>query len=355
MEAVPDMNENILSNLYTAIVSLDHELRICFINQPAESLLEISATKSLGQPLAELVCGFGAYGTVFYDAIQSGQPYTQRMAELTLPSGGTTTVDFTISPVREDEWPRLLLEMHPLDRYLRIDRDAALQANQKISHQMVRGLAHEIKNPLGGIRGSAELLAKELGSEELREYTQVIIDETDRLAKLVDQMLGPRRSLTPEMTNIHELLERVGKLVQLENNQVEIKKDYDPSIPELSIDSELMYQAILNLARNAMQSMESVDNPALKFATRIERQFTINGTRYRNVLQIDIADNGNGIPEDLKQNLFYPMISGRPEGTGLGLPLVNTVVHQHRGIVEFDSEPGNTTFRVYIPLEQHHE
>ena len=355
MNAVPDMNENILSNLYTAIVSLDHELRICFINQPAESLLEISATKSLGQPIADLVCGFGAYVTVFYDAIQSGQPYTQRMAELTLPSGSTTTIDFTISPVREDEWPRLLLEMHPLDRYLRIDRDAALQANQKISHQMVRGLAHEIKNPLGGIRGSAELLAKELGSEELREYTQVIIEETDRLAKLVDQMLGPRRALTPEMTNIHELLERVGKLVQLENSQVEFKKDYDPSIPELSIDSELMYQAILNLARNAIQSMDNVDNLALKFATRIERQFTINGTRYRNVLQIDITDNGNGIPEDLKQNLFYPMISGRPEGTGLGLPLVNTVVHQHGGIVEFDSEPGNTTFRVYIPLEQHHE
>ena len=355
MEAVPDMNENILSNLYTAIVSLDHELRICFINQPAESLLEISATKSLGQPLADLVCGFSEYISVFYDAIQSGQPYTQRMAELTLPSGSTTTVDFTISPVREDEWPRLLLEMHPLDRYLRIDRDAALQANQKISHQMVRGLAHEIKNPLGGIRGSAELLAKELGSEELREYTQVIIEETDRLAKLVDQMLGPRHSLNPKMTNIHELLEKVGKLVQLEDSQVEITKDYDPSIPELLIDSELMYQAILNLARNAIQSMDSVDNPALKFTTRIERQFTINGTRHRNVLQIDIADNGSGIPEDLKHNLFYPMISGRPDGTGLGLPLVNTVIHQHRGIVEFDSEPGNTTFRVYIPLEQHHE
>ena len=157
------------------------------------------------------------------------------------------------------------------------------------------------------------------------------------------------------MTNIHELLEKVGKLVQLEDSQVEITKDYDPSIPELLIDSESMYQAILNLARNAIQSMDSVDNPALKFTTRIERQFTINGTRHRNVLQIDIADNGSGIPEDLKHNLFYPMISGRPDGTGLGLPLVNTVIHQHRGIVEFDSEPGNTTFRVYIPLEQHHE
>jgi len=345
------MNENVLSNLYTAIVSLDHELRICFINQPAESLLEISANKSLGEPLADLVCGFNAYVSVFYDAIQSGQPYTQRMAELTLPSGSTTTVDFTISPVREDEWPRLLLEMHPLDRYLRIDRDAALQAHQKISHQMVRGLAHEIKNPLGGIRGSAQLLEKEL-PRELREYTQVIIEETDRLTKLVDQMLGPRRTLSPELTNIHELLERVGKLVQLENRVVEFQKDYDPSIPELSIDSELMYQAILNIARNGMQSMDNTSNPILKFATRIERQFTINGTRYRNVLRIDISDNGSGVPEDLKQHLFYPMISGRPDGTGLGLPLVNTVVHQHMGIVEFDSEPGNTTFRVYIPLEQ---
>ena len=344
------MAENILNNLCTAVISLDHELKVCFINQSAESLLEISASKSLDKPLAELVRGFDQYMSIFYDAIQSGQPYTQRMAEFTLTPGTHLTLDFTISPISEGEWPRLLLEMHPLDRYLRIDRDAALNERQEISRQMIRGLAHEVKNPLGGIRGSAQLLEKQLVTDELKEYTKIIIDETDRLTHLVDQMLGPTRIPKPESTNIHVLLERVRRLIELEYPGVDTIKDYDPSIPEVLVDPEMYLQALINILRNAMQSMVDTSHPKLAITTRIERQFTINTIRHKTVVRIDITDNGCGIPPELKENLFYPMISGRPDGTGLGLPLVHAVIHQHSGHIEFDSEPGATIFRIFIPF-----
>ena len=350
MNVAPNMAENILNNLCTAVISLDHELKVCFINQSAESLLETSANKGLDKPLAELAWGFDQYMSIFYDAIQSGQPYTQRMAEFTLTPGTHLTLDFTISPISEGEWPRLLLEMHPLDRYLRIDRDAALNERQEISRQMIRGLAHEVKNPLGGIRGSAQLLEKQLVTDELKEYTKIIIDETDRLTHLVDQMLGPTRIPKPESTNIHVLLERVSRLIELEYADVDTVKDYDPSIPEVLVDPEMYHQALINILRNAMQSMVDTSQPKLVIKTRIERQFTINATRHKTVVRIDITDNGCGVPPELKQNLFYPMISGRPDGTGLGLPLVHAVIHQHGGYIEFDSEPGLTTFRIFIPF-----
>tara|TARA_B100000029_G_scaffold390314_1_gene387103 strand:+ start:266 stop:1411 length:1146 start_codon:yes stop_codon:yes gene_type:complete len=350
LNMAPKMAENILNNLCTAVIALDHELKICFINQSAESLLEISASRSLDIPLAELIWGFDPYISMFYDAIQSGQPYRQRMAEFTLTTGTHLTLDFAISPISEGEWPSLLLEMHPLDRYLRIDRDAALNERQEISRQMIRGLAHEVKNPLGGIRGSAQLLEKKLRTDELKEYTNIIIDETDRLTHLVDQMLGPTRIPKPESTNIHVLLERVSRLIELEYTDVDTVKDYDPSIPEVLVDPEMYLQALINILRNAMQSMVDTSQPKLVIKTRIERQFTINATRHKTVVRIDITDNGCGVPPELKQNLFYPMISGRPDGTGLGLPLVHAVIHQHGGYIEFDSEPGVTTFRIFIPF-----
>ena len=352
----PNFTENMLNNLCTAVISLDHDLKVCFINQSAESLLDISANKSVGVSIEELVTSFSPYIAICYDAIQSGQAYTQRMAQFTLANGSGITVDFTVSPISEGEWPRLVIEMHPLDRYLRIDRDATLHERQEISRQMIRGLAHEVKNPLGGIRGSAQLLEKQLNHDELKEYTKIIIDETDRLTLLVDKMMGPSRSLQLDSTNIHILLERVAKLIELETSNISISRDYDPSIPEVLVDPEMLLQALLNIARNAMQSMTETRAPILKMTTRIERQFTIKAYRHRTLIRIDIADNGCGIPPELKQNLFYPMISGRPDGTGLGLPLVHAVVDQHGGHIEFDSEPSKTIFRIFIPLEtKNHE
>ncbi len=347
------MNHNILNSLSTAILLLDHELKLCFINQAAESLLEISSRRSMGHHITDLIPASAAIESILYDAIQTNQKYTQRKAQIHLASGTNITVDFTISPSSQDEWPRLIVEFQSQGRYLRIDRDAALQEHQEVTRSMVRSLAHEIKNPLGGIRGSAELLQNELPDPALHEYTRIIIEESDRLTSLVDRLLGPRTVPNFKSANIHEILERIRKLTELEaDSNLEIIRDYDPSIPEICMDAEMMQQAILNILRNAMQGLIDSPDPQIKIVTRTERQFTISSVRHRNVLRIDIVDNGPGIPESLREHLFYPMISGTPNGTGLGLSVAHAIVHQHQGIIEFESEAGETTFTIIIPLER---
>jgi len=347
------MANNILDSLTSAILCVDHELRLRYINQSAESLLEISGTRSCGHTIGELLAETAEFESMLYDALQTNQAYTKRREHLTLLSGHTVNVDYSITPVSEEEWPQLLIEFQSLDRYLRIDRDEALRDHQQVTRQMIRGLAHEIKNPLGGIRGSAQLLARELNDPAMREYTNIIVDETDRLTSLVDRLLGPKTVPSPADTNIHEVLERVRKLIEIESNQrISIERDYDPSIPEVYVDAELIMQAFLNIARNAMQSLQDIDNPKIQFVTRTERQFTIGSKRHRTVITIDIIDNGPGVPEDLKAHLFYPMISGRPDGTGLGLSFAQSIVHQHSGLIEVTSQPGRTDFKIIIPLEQ---
>lgn len=347
------MADNILASLSAAILCVDHELRLKFINQSAEVLLEISGTRYCGHPVSEIIANTAELEPILYDALQTGQPYTRRRSRIDLPSGHTINVDYSVTPISEDEWPQLLIELYPLDRYLRIDRDEALRDHQEITRQMVRGLAHEIKNPLGGIRGSAQLLAKELEDGDQREYTDIIISEADRLTALVDRLLGPKSAPEPSATNVHELLERACRLIELESEgSIRVERDYDPSIPELYIDRELMQQAFLNIARNAMQCLADTEEPTISIVTRVERQFTIGTTRYRTVIMVDIIDNGPGIPESLADHLFYPMISGRPDGTGLGLSLAQSIIHQHSGLIEVASEPGRTDFTIIIPLEQ---
>ena len=349
-DSQPQMRENILNNLSTAVISLDHELVLTYINPAAMNLLDLSEKRGLGQKLTSLIPSTSSIERVLYDSLQTGQPYTQRKAQISLAGDNLITVDFTVTPSTEGDWPRILVEFHPLDRYLRIDRDAALQEHQEVTRQMLRGLAHEIKNPLGGIRGSAQLLEAELDNT-LTDYTSIIIDETDRLAGLVDRLLGPRHLPKMSKTNIHEVIEKVRLLIELEDPRIHFVRDYDPSIPELTLDAELMFQALLNIARNGMQSVKDTRHPTITLKTRTERQFTIASIKHRNVLRIDIVDNGPGIPDSLKEHLFYPMISGRPDGSGLGLSVAHSIIYQHRGIIEFDSEAGNTKFTIIVPLE----
>ncbi len=353
MDFHEDMSDQILGNLSTAIVLLDDDLTILYTNQAAESLLQVSFAHLKDRCFMDLLSNGFEITDTLRDAIKSNQVYTKRKATLQLPGKENVTVDFTVTPVTDDEQKKLLVEIIPLDRYLRIDRDAAIQEHHEVTRQMVRGFAHEIKNPLGGIRGSAQLLAKELPEESLNEYTNIIIEETDRLTALVDRMLGPTSLPTKSLVNIHEILERTAKLIELESSDaLVVTRDYDPSIPEVCIDQELIQQALLNICRNAMQCLDGTPHPTLDLVTRTERQFTISGKRHKVVLTIDICDNGPGIPDDIKDHLFYPMISQRPGGTGLGLTFAQSIVHQHGGLIEFDSKPGTTVFRIIIPLEQ---
>jgi two-component system nitrogen regulation sensor histidine kinase GlnL len=245
------------------------------------------------------------------------------------------------------------LELVQLDRHLRISQDEQWLSQHSAARKMIRGLAHEIKNPLGGLRGAAQLLDGELREEGLKEYTRIIIAEADRLHKLVDRMLGPNNRLHKQEINIHEILEHVRNLVLAEApGGIELIRDYDPSLPWLWGDRDLLIQAVLNIVRNALQSLG--DSGRITLRTRILHKFTIDHTRHRLVIRADIMDNGPGIPEPLQDTLFYPMVTGRDEGTGLGLTIAQTLINQHRGLIECQSRPGHTVFTVLLPVEAAH-
>lgn len=356
--AIPAGYKQILDNLTTAVLVLSEDLKVQYLNPAAESLFETSITRTQGSPIRDLlVDSEEALGTL-HAAADNGQSYTKREAEFLLASGSRLTVDYSVTPISHDAMG-LLVEIQPRDRLLRISREEDIISQQETTRILVRGMAHEIKNPLGGIRGAAQLLDRELVDDGQREYTRVIIDEADRLRGLVDRMLGPNKALKPAPTNIHEVLERVKTLLEAESRgQVHFRRDYDPSLPEFFGDKEQLIQAFLNIARNAMEAAfehkgDTVDPepPTITLRTRALRQFTIGHKRHRLVCRVDVIDNGPGIPPDLLQNIFYPMISGRANGTGLGLSITQSIVGQHHGLVECESEPGKTDFIIFLPLE----
>lgn len=347
----------LIDHLNTALLVLDDELRVCSMNTAAESLFEQSLHQVETLHVNSLFFESEETSTALQYALQSQNPYTKREAEIRINGTQHLLVDYFVSPVQIDNRPFLLMELQSLDRLFRISREEAIISTQTTTRNLVRGLAHEIKNPLGGIRGSAQLLARMLNNNpDLHEYTDIIIQEADRLRNLVDKMLGPNKLPEREATNIHEVLERVYSLIAVEaDGRVNLRRDYDPSIPEFLADREQLIQVVLNIVRNAMQALleQTTPNaaPRITLKTRAIRQFTIGHQRHKLVLRLDITDNGPGIPENIRESLFYPMISGRADGTGLGLSIAQSIVNQHRGIIECESVPGQTQFTIYLPLE----
>ena len=258
--------------------------------------------------------------------------------------------------VSQTEWPdRVLVEMIEIEQQTRLDREERAHTLAQSNKELVRNLAHEIKNPLGGIRGAAQLLAMEIKSKELTEYTRVIIQEADRLQALVDRLLAPhRRPHVVADVNIHEVCERVRSLILAEFPRgLEVARDYDTSIPEFRGDREQLIQAVLNIAHNATQVLTdriAAADAKLVLRTRVARQATFGRQRFRLALELHIEDNGPGVPEDIRDRIFHPMVSGREGGSGLGLTLAQTFVQQHHGTIECDSVPGRTVFKIFIPL-----
>lgn len=347
------LDHPLLSNLKTAIVLLDAQYQPIYLNNAAENLLEVSASRVIGSNFVEFFAQPDSRHTVLKQALTDKHPYTERMVKLLLPDNRETTIDYTVTPMAEAGRSTLLIEMQAMDRSLRIDRERALHTANETSRNLIRGLAHEIKNPLGGIRGASQLLSQELERADLHEYTDIIINEADRLRQLVDKLIGPSTPAILAPVNIHEVTERVAALVQAEaGGAVDIIKEYDPSIPELNGDRGKLIQAVLNLARNAMQALEnsSVDNKQIILRTRIVNHFTIGNTQHRAVCRLDVIDNGPGVSDDISDRIFFPMISGRAEGSGLGLPIAQSAIHLHGGLIECESEPGCTQFSVYLPI-----
>lgn len=342
----------VLDNLTTATLLVDEKLIIRYINPAAEALLGLSANRIEGTPLGDnLRCTSENLRERIKLSILTGQPYAEHEIDVFTPGNRRITVNCTLTPLREKGVPpSLLLEVVSLDRHLRISREDQILKQTLATRALVRGLAHEIKNPLGGLRGAAQLLEGELDSEELKEYTRIIIGEADRLWSLVDRMLGPNGLPQKRDVDIHEVLEHIRNLVTVEAaDSITIKRDYDPSIPSVYADRNLLIQAILNIVLNALQAVKGYGTITLR--TRIDRQFSVGQTLHRLVAKVDIIDDGPGIPEHLREKLFYPMITGRDHGTGLGLSIAQTLINLHDGLIEYTSRPGHTEFSIFIPIK----
>ncbi len=351
---MPTQAEQILDTLNCAIVCLDAGLAINYLNSNGEILFGASALSLAGKPFEQLLSPVEAnsISDKLSGFAESHQTITEHEAHLTLAGGRSMLIDYSIYPLdAKYESNNILVEIRPLDRQLEIARDVFSSLQNQVSQSFARGIAHEIKNPLGGIRGAAQLLDKELPGSDLKEYTDVIIGEVDRLQVLIDNMLGPGSGLDVQPVNILEVLEHIRRLIETaEPDRVEFQRDYDPSIPEIMADRNLLIQALLNLTLNAVQALGDVGQ--ITFKTRIDRQVTIAKTMHPLVVQIDIIDNGKGIPADMNDTLFLPMVTDKAEGSGLGLPIAQGIISRHGGIIKAESTDAGTTFRTIIPLEQ---
>lgn len=358
--------QNILEHLTTAILLVRHDLSIYYMNSACENLLEMSLVRVEKQNITQLIRLSNNNDLTLEDTLnttlQSGQPYTYREAILNLGLK-ERHVDYTVSVLQHNhlnsEHALLLLELRPIDQLLKISHEELLEQQHQIAKQLTRSVAHEIKNPLAGIRGATQLLARQFKEPQLHEYTEIIIHEVDRLCILADSMLGSRQLPHYETINIHEPLERVRTLILNQtNHQIPIIRDYDLSLPEVIADRDQIIQVLLNISLNAVQSLQEHadffhDQQAqLTFRTRIQRLVTIHGINHRSAIRIDIEDNGIGINPELLKSIFYPMVTGRAQGTGLGLSIAQNIMRQHQGMIECRSEIGRTIFSIYFIWEQ---
>jgi two-component system nitrogen regulation sensor histidine kinase GlnL len=345
----------LLDGLVTSVFVLDPELRVEYLNAAAQTLLGLGPNQALGRTITELTRGAETLLPLFDRARTESEGVVQR--ELAWPaSGGVDRIlDCAVTQITLGrDHLRLLLEIEDITQHRRLTRENALLAQLGGSRLMVRQLAHEIKNPLGGLRGAAQLLERELLDPALREYTRIIISEADRLTNLLDSMLGPGRPPAKQLINVHELLERVYHLLRGEApDGVTVDRDYDPSLPPLTVDPNHIIQAMLNLGRNAIQALSggNVQSPRLILRTRAVSNASVGAHRHRLVASIQFEDNGPGVLTEIRDTIFYPLVSGRADGTGLGLGIAQDLVSRHGGLIEFDSAPGRTIFVISLPME----
>jgi two-component system nitrogen regulation sensor histidine kinase GlnL len=338
-----------LDLLATAVMLVDDGLNIMYANPAAENLFEMGARQLQGRDVPGLFTDAARLVAAIDHALANAGSFTEHDLELTVNGHATLHLTCCATPIEEGNEQAVLLEFRPMDQRRRLDREEELLNRSQANRELIRNLAHEIKNPLGGIRGAAQLLQRELPRPQLAEYTHVIINEADRLQSLMDRLLTPHRLPQPRAFSVHEALERVKSVILAETPEgLAIERDYDVSAPEIHADMEQIIQALLNIARNAVQAMHGCGT--LSFKTRVARQVIIARRRYRHALRIDIADTGPGIPEDLRERLFYPLVSGREGGSGLGLSIAQTFIAQHHGTIEFESRPGRTVFTIHLPV-----
>jgi two-component system nitrogen regulation sensor histidine kinase GlnL len=347
----------LLDQMPNAIVVFEAKSQqLIYVNPAAESALDLSR-KSLEGQSVHAVFGDNSALRDMIAEVQSGHVIAQRQ-EMVLHSlrgsihQESTPAHVVIAALEDPEL--MMMEWFPIDQQLRSERDERVTQQVEANKQLMRNLAHEIKNPLGGIRGAAQLLEFELPEKGLREYTQVIIKESDRLQTLVDRLLAPhRKAHVMEAFNVHEALERVRSLVLAEFPKgLKIIRNYDTSLPNIIGDREQLIQAVLNIVHNAAQALSDeikAGTAQIELNTRVARSVTIAKHRYKLAMDLHVIDNGPGIPKEIIERIFFPLVSGREGGSGLGLTLAQTFVQQHRGFIACESRPGRTDFHIQIP------
>lgn len=351
-EVNPDFQtEQVLDHLSTCVMVFDTALRLLSINTAGEILLGQSARLVRGKTPEELMSNGARMADQLQRAMVTGDMILNRGCRFDLSREDSQRVNCTATPILGAGGVNgVIAELRTVDHHLRIEQEEQLITQQEATRALVRGLAHEIKNPLGGLRGAAQLLEREIGDESLKEYTRIIIGEADRLQNLMNRMLGPNDIPDIQPTNIHVVLERVRELVMAEAGEgLRFRQDYDPSLPDLQADPELLVQAVLNIVRNAAQSLKGTGEILLR--SRVKRQFHIGARKHRLVAAIEIIDNGPGIPAEMREKIFYPMITSRDDGTGLGLSIAQSLIARHKGLIECSSRPGHTVFTILMPLD----
>lgn len=346
---------NLLDNMNTALVMVDDKLVIIYANHAGEALFETGTKQLYGRPLYEFFEPGSIKQARLRAALRRGEDFTENEVRLVFRENRHVLADLTVTNLRDGDNARLLFEVRKIDQQKRISRENLQNAQHYAARELVRGLAHEIKNPLGGIRGAAQLLEKELPEPDQREFTQMIIEQTDRLRNLVDRLLGPNSLPRLQWSNLHQALEKVRNLVSADLPiPVTLYRDYDPSIPDVRVDQDMIQQAVLNIMRNSVQALQEADiaEPFIRLQTRVERQMTIQNQRHPLVAKILIEDNGPGIPSTLRDTLFYPMVSSKNHGSGLGLSIAQTLINHHGGRIDVDSHPGRTVFALYLPIDR---
>lgn len=342
----------LIENIYTSVMMFDGTLRLTAINPAGENLLSISSRKVLGHTAYEIVPDSPGFADMLQRALLAKRSFTEWGMNLKLGQGRLVCVDAVFTPMLDDpEGEALIVELIDVQSFNRARREEHLSVLHEAARKSLQGMAHEIKNPLGGLRGAAQLLERELDGSELREYTRIIISEADRLRSLVDRMLVPNSKRTLSHVNIHEVLEYVQSLVVAEADaRLRVERDYDPSLPPVQADRTQLIQALLNIVRNAVQATGVGGNITLR--TRIKRNCTIRHRHFKMAVQIDIIDDGPGVAPEIEHDMFYPLVTTRSDGTGLGLSIAQSLVRAHNGSIEYERTDGKTCFHILLPLNE---
>lgn len=333
---------------------LDNQFCVQYLNEAAESLLQTSVKRSIGVALSTLVKDDDQLLTACQRALEHHCEIRLRNHLMLLPAiVQEKTINCIVTPFEQDREPHVLLECQENEALVKITRDEEFMERQHSNRELIRGMAHEIRNPLGGIRGAAQLMAEETGSEQFLEYTRIIIQETDRLTELVNRMQADARVDLDQSINIHSVIEDVRHLVEAENNgRLSIQQDYDPSLPNVKGNRDLLVQALLNVIRNAVEAVDS-DSGEIILRTRIDR-LTSDMPR-KQVVRVEVQDNGAGVPAELTNRIFDPMVTSKPTGSGLGLPITAEIITRLDGVMDFKTRPGKTVFRLYLPVFERNE